>query len=119
MIPMASPFHDVHLFAPVNRFSETLHHGGAGLTGSPASYLRLLRMLLGRGTLDDVRILSPASVDSMFVSRLSTEQANEDVQIYTKSGCDPFTREAETLDEGAGWGYGRPLSGRELESGRS
>jgi methyl acetate hydrolase len=36
--------------------------GGGGMYGSPADYLRFLRMLLADGTLDGVRILSPETM---------------------------------------------------------
>lgn len=37
--------------------------GGGGMYGSPADYLRFLRMLLRRGELDGARILAPETVD--------------------------------------------------------
>jgi CubicO group peptidase (beta-lactamase class C family) len=39
-----------------------LDEGGAGLVSTTADYMRFCRMLLGGGTLDGARILSPASV---------------------------------------------------------
>jgi len=40
----------------------SLEEGGAGLVSTMADYMRFCRMLLGGGTLDGARILSPASV---------------------------------------------------------
>ena len=39
-----------------------LESGGGGLVSTAADYLRFCRMLLGRGALDGVRLLSPKSV---------------------------------------------------------
>ncbi len=42
-----------------------LASGGAGLVSTISDYARLLQMLLNRGTLDGVRLLSPATVDML------------------------------------------------------
>ena len=42
---------------------------GHALTGSGPDYLRFLRMLLNYGSLDGARLLSPASVDTLFAAR--------------------------------------------------
>ncbi len=42
------------------------HSGGGGLTGTATDYIRLLRMLLGGGELDGHRVLSSATVESMW-----------------------------------------------------
>jgi CubicO group peptidase (beta-lactamase class C family) len=52
--------------------------GGAGLVSTARDYARLLQMLLNGGTLDGVRILSPATVRLM-----STNQSGS---LYTQSG---------------------------------
>ena len=39
--------------------------GGAGLVGTLGDYLRFARMLLGRGQLDGVRVLTPRTVEQM------------------------------------------------------
>lgn len=41
------------------------HMGGGGLYGTTPEYLRFCRMILNGGTLDGVRVLSPAAVASM------------------------------------------------------
>lgn len=48
--------------------------GGAGLWSTADDYLTFARMLLGGGTVDGVRVLSPESVRSMRTDRLSDEQ---------------------------------------------
>ena len=46
--------------------------GGGSLCGTGPDYVRFLRMLLGRGTLDGERILEPASVAAMAADQLGT-----------------------------------------------
>ncbi|MCW2689614.1 MAG: Beta-lactamase [Mycobacterium sp.] len=48
--------------------------GGSGLWSSADDYLRFARMLLGDGTVDGVRVLSPQSVRLMRTDRLTEEQ---------------------------------------------
>lgn len=48
--------------------------GGAGLWSSADDYLRFIRMLLGGGTVDGVRVLSEESVRLMRTNRLTDEQ---------------------------------------------
>ena len=48
--------------------------GGAGLWSTADDYLAFARMLLGGGTVDGVRVLSPESVLSMRTDRLTAEQ---------------------------------------------
>jgi CubicO group peptidase (beta-lactamase class C family) len=43
--------------------------GGGGLHSTAADYQRFLRMLLGRGELDGVRVLEPATVEAMATSQ--------------------------------------------------
>jgi CubicO group peptidase (beta-lactamase class C family) len=47
-----------------------LESGGGGLAGTAADYLRFCRMLLNKGTLDDVQLLSPKSVALMTANHL-------------------------------------------------
>ena len=58
---------------PMKNFS-----GGAGLVSTARDYARLLQMLLNGGTLDGVRILSPASVALMTSNQTGT--------LYTQAG---------------------------------
>ena len=46
--------------------------GGGSLCGTGPDYVRFLRMLLGRGTLDGEQILEPASVAAMAADQLGT-----------------------------------------------
>ncbi|WP_102141061.1 serine hydrolase domain-containing protein [Mycobacterium hubeiense] len=48
--------------------------GGAGLWSTVDDYLKFVRMLLGGGTVDGVRVLSEESVRLMRTDRLTTEQ---------------------------------------------
>jgi CubicO group peptidase (beta-lactamase class C family) len=64
--------HDVMGPAPINPPKFCL--GGAGLWSTADDYLTFVRMLLGGGTLDGVRILSPESVTLMRTDRLTDEQ---------------------------------------------
>ena len=67
--------HDVMGPIPVKepRFCQ----GGAGLVSTADDYLRFARMMLGGGTVDGVRVLSDASVQSMRTDRLSEEQKHQ------------------------------------------
>ncbi len=56
----ASPYH-----RPPTMFS-----GGGGLVGTAPDYLRFCRLLLNRGTLDGVQILSPKTIALMTVNHL-------------------------------------------------
>jgi CubicO group peptidase (beta-lactamase class C family) len=52
--------------------------GGAGIVSTARDYARFLSMVLGRGEIDGVRILSPRSVDLMTSNQIPT--------IYAQSG---------------------------------
>ncbi len=47
-----------------------LESGGGGLVGTATDYLRFCRMLLGKGTLDSVQLLSPKTVALMTANHL-------------------------------------------------
>ncbi|HEX4028609.1 MAG TPA: serine hydrolase domain-containing protein, partial [Rhizomicrobium sp.] len=47
-----------------------LQSGGGGLVGTAADYLRFCRMLLGKGSLDGVQLLSPKTVTLMTANHL-------------------------------------------------
>ena len=72
-----------------------LHAGGAGALSTAADYLRFARMLLAGGTLDGVRILSPASVRLMTTDHLGTAVANA-----------AYVGEAALQSPGYGFGLG-------------
>lgn len=65
LVPMA----DAEWLAP-NFAGKPLTMGGSGLVSTVDDYLRFARMLLGRGSLDGVRILQPATVDLMTTDQL-------------------------------------------------
>lgn len=46
--------------------------GHGGLVTTASDFFRILQMLLGRGQLANARILSPATVDLMFINQLAT-----------------------------------------------
>lgn len=48
--------------------------GGAGLVSTADDYLKFIRMLLGGGTVDGTRVLSPESVTAMRTDQLTDEQ---------------------------------------------
>ena len=64
--------HDVMGSIPVKepRFCQ----GGAGLVSTADDYLKFIRMLLGGGTVDGTRVLSPESVTAMRPDQLTDEQ---------------------------------------------
>jgi len=51
--------------------------GGAGLMSTADDYLTFARMLLGEGTVDGVRVLSPESVRLMRTDRLTADQKEQ------------------------------------------
>ena len=53
-------------------------NAGGGLWSSADDYLRFVRMLLGEGTIDGVRVLSPESARLMRTDRLTAEQKRHD-----------------------------------------
>ncbi len=50
--------------------APALESGGGGLVGTAADYLRFCRMLLGKGELEGVRLLSPKTVALMIANHL-------------------------------------------------
>ena len=75
--------------------SGTLLSGGGGLVSTSSDYMKFARMLLNKGSLDDVTILQPASVDLMTQNQLPGD--------IPSMGCP----EHSTMDmTGIGYGYG-------------
>lgn len=63
--------------------------GGGGLISSAADYHRFARMLLGKGTLDGVRLLRPETVRLMHTNRLTDAQRKvpfAGMPLWQKSG---------------------------------
>ncbi len=85
--PQASPF----------ARAKTLFSGGGGLVSSAADYLRFCRMLLGRGSLDGVRIIGPKTLELMTCNHLPN---GDDL---TRWAMGTFS---ETTYEGYGFGLG-------------
>jgi CubicO group peptidase (beta-lactamase class C family) len=71
--------------------------GGGGLVSTSADYLRFVRMLLGGGTLDDIRLLSPRTLRYMTRNHLP---GGADLQAFGR----PLF--AETRYDGVGFGLG-------------
>jgi CubicO group peptidase (beta-lactamase class C family) len=63
--------HDV--MGPPHVQPPTFCNAGGGLWSTAADYLRFVRMLLGDGSVDGVRVLSPESVRHMRTDRLTDE----------------------------------------------
>lgn len=104
---------------PTDFTHKTHNFGGAGLSGSPSSYLRILRALLCGGILDGNRILKPETVDMMFQSQLDTDVQKNDVAAFTQGFLEPFSRRNGAAFPGVSWGLGGALSGKGIPSGRS
>lgn len=71
--------------------------GGGGLVGTAADYLRFCHLLLGRGELDEVRLLGRRTVDYMTCNHLP---GNADLETFGR----PLF--AETSFDGVGFGLG-------------
>ncbi len=71
--------------------------GGGGLCGTAADYLRFCHMLLGRGRLDDTRLLGSRTVDYMTRNHLP---GDADLETFGR----PLF--AETTFDGVGFGLG-------------
>ncbi|MGA2571332.1 MAG: serine hydrolase domain-containing protein [Terracidiphilus sp.] len=85
---VASPPDDSYRTAP------TMASGGGGLVSTAQDYLRFAQMLLNRGELDGVRILSPASVALMTSNHLAPRLMTGEFSVGT-----------ETIRPGMGYGY--------------
>ncbi|GAA5880756.1 hypothetical protein JCM3774_005700 [Rhodotorula dairenensis] len=108
------PYH----IRPNDPMSETQHFGGAGLSGSPRSYLRLLRALLKGGELDGARILRKETVDLMFKEQFSTDDQRQAFHRMAQVNFDPSIHKTGETDPATTHGYGGGLHGRS-ETGKS
>ncbi|MEE6139710.1 serine hydrolase domain-containing protein [Mycobacterium sp. 050128] len=68
--------HDV--MGPPHITPPSFPNAGGGLLSTADDYLRFVRMLLGDGTVDGVRVLSPESVRLMRTDRLTDEHKRHD-----------------------------------------
>lgn len=91
----------------LNFSDRKLTMGGAGLASTADDYMRFARMLLGRGTLDGVRILKPSTVRLMTTDQLDPKMT-ERWWLPTKAnggfGFDLFVRTGQpaTKEENRG-----------------
>lgn len=100
--------------------------GGAGMRGSPRSYMRILRALLRRGELDGARILSPESVDIFTSPLIENEDVLKSVQTGLRYHMDPYSRHPQSgwvegelsTETRKNWGGGGAYYHDTLESGR-
>jgi methyl acetate hydrolase len=99
--------------------SSKHRYGGAGLHGSPSSYLKIVRAILRGGALEDEgsRILKSETVDLMFEPQLNEVQATA-LRTAEVRGPEPFTRALGVSLEDANYGLGGMLTGTGLGSGR-
>jgi methyl acetate hydrolase len=95
-----------HRFREPDRMSETQHYGGAGLRGSPASFLKLLRALLRGGELDGTRILKAETVDSMYRNQMRPGSQQRSLEEYVRKNI--------SFTSGNGYGLGGALDGPRL-----
>lgn len=90
--------------AEIRRFNfspRKLTMGGSGLASTLDDYLRFARMLLNRGSLDDVRILKPSTVKLMATDQLDprmTERAWLPGKGSGSWGVDFFVRTGQPKD---------------------
>ncbi len=82
---------------PESRFlrPRKVHSGGGGLVSTAADYLRLCRMLLGKGELDGVRHLGRKTVELMMCNHLRGDMADMGQPRWSESTA-----------EGIGFGLG-------------
>lgn len=90
-------------------------NGGAGLCGTGGDYCRLLRMLLGGGTLDGRRLLRAETVAALFTNQLGGLKAGP-LRVVQ-----PELARATELFPGmdAGWSLGGAINPKPLATGRA
>lgn len=103
---------------PNDPMSETQHFGGAGLSGSPRSYLKLIRTLLKGGELDGARILRKETVDLMFKEQFTTDEQRQAFHQMAQLNFDPAIRKSGKVDPATTHGYGGGLHAQS-ETGKS
>ena len=98
----AHPERDADLLQ-LNFSDRKLTTGGAGLATTADDYMRFARMLLGRGTLDGMRILKPSTVKLMTHRPARSEDDRAGSAFPTKGnggfGFDFFVRTGQPKDE--------------------
>jgi len=66
---------------PAERMESIFPMGGTSFKSTAGDFARFARMLLGRGTLGDVEILKPASVDLLFANHLPDDLLEQSFPI--------------------------------------
>lgn len=79
--------------------------GGHGLYGTPRDFLAFQRMLLGGGTLGDVKILEPATVAAAFTNQIGSLDFPPEMPT-----ADPASVSDSNFGPGLKWGYGLLLN---------
>ncbi len=96
------------------RKAEFLPAGG-GLCSTAPDYMRFVRMLLNRGSLDGVQILSPATVDDMCRNQIG------DLRAGAMGTTNPTMARAVDVfpDQHTGWGLGFLINPDPVPGGRA
>ncbi|GAA5972073.1 hypothetical protein JCM3765_003707 [Sporobolomyces pararoseus] len=120
-------------FSDMN-FPTQIAWGGAGLTGSPRSYLKVLQALLNEGLCSPLlrvdgssasrtRILSKESVDTLFQPRFDSSAKESAIMKtflpFVEERSDPWSHRSGKQFEGCNFAYGGLTSGEGFPSGRS
>jgi methyl acetate hydrolase len=79
--------------------------GGHGLYSTPRDYLRFQRMLLGEGSVDDVTLLEPATVQAAFTNQIGDLDVPPAIKTADPSSSDDFN-----AGPGHKWGLGLLLN---------
>lgn len=99
--------------APISA-GNTYESGGAGLRSTPRDYGRFLRMLLGRGALEGVRILQPATVELM------AQNHTGDLDVGVLTSASPMSNSEDmSFGHAAGFGLGFLLTLETSRTGRT
>ncbi|GAA5894688.1 serine hydrolase domain-containing protein [Sporobolomyces salmoneus] len=113
------------------KFPTSIAWGGAGLSGSPKSYLKVLRSLLLGGTCASAlnttdsqrRILRPETVDLLFRPRFDSSNKDDPIMKsylpFVEERSDPWSHRTGKQFEGVNFAYGGLTSGEGFPSGRS
>ncbi|MDE2435976.1 MAG: beta-lactamase family protein [Sphingomonadales bacterium] len=113
----------VHVRTPEGSLSPVGMHiqggdffsGGGGLSSTAPDYARFVRMLLNGGTLDGVRIVSPATIADMTRNQVAPLRAG-----YMGSAMPEFAPPYDAIpDQHTGWGLGFLINPQAGPNGRS
>lgn len=122
-----------YTFSDMN-FPTSIAWGGAGLTGSPKSYLKVLHSLLRGGLCPEssseadsssprTRILRQETVDRLFQPRFNSSDKQDPIMKsylpFVEERSDPWSHRSGKQFEGCNFSYGGLTSGEGFPSGRS